>query len=354
MSREYGNACMPTTVGWRPSIRRSIADAKGILIHAMKLRAASAILIVGLTLGACGREAASTDSWIFVSNFTARSVTIFDGRTLTRAATIALPGAPHALTVEPGGRRVWTANSDGDSASVIEVAGRRLVTTIKVCAQPVRVAFTSIADRAYVACGDGFLSTIDTSTMKVVKNEAIGFQPHDLVFGPAKHLWAVNRGSNDMSEIDPASGKLLNRFAAGPFANGLTFSPDDTYAYVTSKTWNSVVVLVMASKQILGAIKVGKDPQFVAASDDGRWIYVANGGDGSVSVINAKTFQVAWSLKEGTAPHGLAVSPDGKLLFVADQAASFVSIIDTQTRRVLKRLQPQQGPSDVALVPIAG
>jgi YVTN family beta-propeller protein len=271
-----------------------------------------------------------------------------DGKSMKLVARIPLPGKPHGVDIEPGGKRVWSSNIEGDSVSVIDIGARRVSKTIPVCKGPVNIAFAS--RRAFAACSDGYMSVIDTTTLTVLKSEAIGYAPHEIITGPNAHLWSVNRGSNDLSEIDPVNGILVSRHPAGPFAYDGVFSPNGKYAFVTSKTWGAVSVLSTDDFQILGSIKVGGDPAGLVIAPDGKRIYVANKKDGTISVINALTFQVTHTIRVQQEPGGIAISPDGRLLFVANFGSDTLSEIDTGDDRVIRTVTVGDAPDDVVLL----
>lgn len=315
---------------------------------AVKLRA-SLLLIAPLFMLAACKGSPTFDGTIFVADTNSRDLALVDASTMKLVARVPLPGKPHGVDIEPGNKRVWTSNIEGDSVSVVDIASRRVETSIKVCKGPVNVAFA--AGRAFAACGDGYMAVIDTRTLTVLKTEAIGYAPHEIVAGPGGMLWSVNRGSNDLSEIDPQSGKLVSRHPAGPFAYDVAFSPDGKYAFVTSKTWSAVSVLSLDDFQILGSIKVGKDPSLVTMAPDGKRVYVTNKLDGTVSVIDARTFQVIRTIVVQREPGGLAVTPNGRLLFVANFASDTLSVIDTAKHEVIRTVTVGDSPDDVALLP---
>ena len=314
----------------------------------MKLRLALAALASLFVLGSCA-SAPDFDGTLFVADTNSKDIAVVDAGSMKLVARIPVPGKPHGVDIEPGAKRIWAANIEGDTVSVIDIASRRVVSSIKTCVGPVNVAFA--AGRAFVACGDGYMAVIDTTSLAVVKTEAIGFAPHEIIAGPLGRLWAVNRGSNDLSEIDPAKGTLVSRHPAGPFAYDAAFSPDGKYAFVTSKAWSAVSVLSTDDFQILGSIKVGKDPSLLVMAPDGKRLYVTNKNDGTVSVINALTFQVVQTIRVQQEPGGIAISPDGRLLFVANFGSDSLSVIDTEEGRIIKTVPVGDSPDDIAILP---
>ena len=317
---------------------------------AVKRRVILLALTCLIALGAC-KGSPGFDGTLFVADTDSKDVAVVDAGSMKLIARIALPGKPHGVDLEPGGKRLWTSNIEGDTVTVIDIASRTVLRSIKVCKGPVNVAFA--ASRAFAACGDGYMTVIDTGTFAVVKTEAIGYAPHEIIAGPGGKLWSVNRGSNDLSEIDPAKAVLVTRHPVGPFAYDAVFSPDGKYAFVTSKTWSAVSVVAVENFQILGSIKVGNDPSLLAITPDGKKLYVTNKMDGTVSVVNALTFQVVDTIRVQAEPGGIAITPDGGLVFVANFASDTLSVIDTGDDRVIRTIPVGDSPDDVVLLPAA-
>lgn len=307
-----------------------------------------ALLLLLCSGAACSRGAELTGT-VFVADFKGKALYVFEAPSWKQLGVVTLPGSPHSVDVEPGGGRVWTSNQVANSVSVIDVATRAIVTTVRVCKGPAQTAFSE--RRAIVACfDDGFAIAIDRDSLREVQRDAVGFGPHAIVPGPHNHLWTANVGSNDISEVDPATIGLLNRYPAGPEAFGLAFSPDGRYAFVTAKKWNAVSVISMSDSQILGSIKVGNGPEGIVASADGGRVYVSNRGGGTVSAINAKTFQVVGTIRVGTEPDGLALSADGRWLLVTNVGSGTLSVVDAGSLRVVRTVKAGTGPASVAIV----
>jgi len=309
------------------------------------------VLVIACLLAVVACKESGFDGTLFVADTNSKDVAVVDAATMKVVTRIPLPGKPHGVDLEPGGKRLWTSNIEGDSVSVIDVASRTVLRSIMVCKGPVNVAFA--VARAFAACGDGYMSVIDTATLAVVKTEAIGYAPHEIITGPDGRLWSVNRGSNDLSEIDPAKAVLVRRHPAGPFAYDAVFSPDGKYVFVTSKTWSAVSVISVDNFQILGSIKVGKDPSSLEITPDGKKLYVTNKMDGTVSVVNALTFQVVDTIRVQSEPGGIAITPDGRLVFVANFGSDTLSVIDARADRVVRTIAVGDSPDDVVLLPAA-
>ena len=307
-----------------------------------------AVLTATLLAGCASKP--SLDALLFVVNTNSKNVSVVDLAASRVVTTIELPGKPHGIDLEPGGKRVWTSNLVGDTVSIINVRTRKLESSIKVCAGPVQVAFAQ--GKAFAACSDGYVDMIDTTTLRILRHEAVGYAPHAIVAEPqGDEVWAVNRGTNDLSRINAKTGALVSRHPAGPFAYGAAFTPNGKYVFVTSKTWDAVSVLSTDDMRILGSVKTGDDPSLVAVSRDGKRVYVTNRLSGTVSEINGLTFQVIATIKVGSEPDGVALSDDGRLLYVTNFGSDSVSVVDTREEEQIRTIAVGDAPDDAVIVP---
>jgi DNA-binding beta-propeller fold protein YncE len=168
------------------------------------------------------------------------TVKLIDPHTYLVVATIALPGSPELMDVDPGQGRVFLAINDKDEVIIIDVKSRQITTTFKGCdiAIPTGVAFDSDQQRLYVASRPGNnreLNIIDTLIGKCVGVVDIGFGTDQIAFNKHNHhVYAANGGSKNLSVIDTVSLKPLGVVGTGPIAKSVAVDPttDRVYALV--------------------------------------------------------------------------------------------------------------------------
>ena len=115
------------------------------------------------------------------------------------------------------------------------------------------------------------------------------------------------RSNRNTGTINVGAGKSPRQLA---FAN-------DTLGLVTNLYDNSVVLLQLKTRTLLGRIPVGDNPEGIAVVA-GR-AFVANSGFGSgrtVSVIDLTSLQVVKTLQVGDNPAGVYVTPYGRIYVV--------------------------------------
>lgn len=159
------------------------------------------------------------------------------------AHTFAEVPGPLGLAVDPTSHRVYVAQPDFHTVSVIDPATNKVVATIPVRAQPTGIAIDAPRRRAYVAhAGFRAVSVIDIAT-------------------------------GGTTDIPVATGSV-----------GVTVDSRGN-AYATQSD-GTVKVLDAASHSVSATIPVGSRPAGLAFEPHSDRVYVANSGDGTVSAID--------------------------------------------------------------------
>lgn len=122
---------------------------------------------------------------VWVSARSSNEVYVYDARSLTKLATIAVGSFPLRLAISPDGTKAVTSNLADGTLSVIDIKSRKLERTLKVS-------------------GSG-----QTSQVTVIFSE------------DGKLLYVAETGINKIAEIDFATGKLLGRLSGSSQGDGL-------------------------------------------------------------------------------------------------------------------------------------
>jgi YVTN family beta-propeller protein len=220
-------------------------------------------------------------------------------------------------------------------------------------------------------------------------------------FAHAETLVVVNKGDNDISLIDLASGETRARLPAGDGPHEVATSPDGQFALVTGygrlRPGNTLTLLDIAQRQVLNTYSLGNHtwPHGIVWSGATAWVTVENENNngallgvnpadgsmtaalpaaqpsthmvalapdrqrafasnivsGSVSVFDLNTSQRIAILPSGEGAEGIAVTPDGSELWVANQDDDDIAIFDARTLALLARIQAPNRPIRVAFTP---
>jgi YVTN family beta-propeller protein len=111
----------------------------------------------------------------------------------------------------------------------------------------------------------------------------------------------------------------------------ICLAPDGMKAYVVNSTADTVSILDVRARKVVGEIAVHQRPNHAAFSPDGKFLYVSCSWAGVVDVVDVTLNRVVRSFSAGLEPNGVTPSHDGKRLYVANVISDDVSIIDVTT-----------------------
>jgi len=248
----------------------------------------------------------------------------------------------------------WIASIVGVWAGVAAAQGARPVETVpgmppvpdpanlysETRADKMSPAVAGALPRIYVPNRQGNdVTVIDPATMKVVDRFPVGINPQHVVPSwDLKTLWVTNnaegRPDGSLTPIDPTTGKP-----------GKTIMVEDPYNMYFSPDGKSAIVVAEALKRL-----DFRDPQTMALqysiavpqckginhadfSIDGRLAIFTCEFQGSLARVDLATRKVLGYLKlsRGGMPQDIRSSPDGARFFVADMKAGGVFVVDGAT-----------------------
>ncbi len=198
-------------------------------------------------------------------------------------------------------------------------------------------AVANALPRIYVPNRQGNdVSVIDPATMKVVDRFPVGVNPQHVVPSwDLKTLWVTNnaegRTDGSLTPIDPTTGKPGKSIAIDDPYN-MYFTPDGKSAIVVAEAHKRLDFRdpqTMASQWSL-AVPQCKGINHADFSIDGRIVIFTCEFQGSLAKIDLVERKVLGYLKlsRGGMPQDIRVSPDGKIFYVADMKAGGVFVVD--------------------------
>lgn len=253
-----------------------------------------------------------------------------------------------ALTVDPAGSPIYTANSDG-TVSNAPVGGSQLqtknVATTSLPAGGIASSVLSVSSAVYVAEPSRNSVAVLTGSPAAVKTELpVGANPTYLVGVPrGQRIYSVNEGGDSATAIETLnntiSGTLLLPAGARPVYGVET--ADARRAFIVNNGGNSVTVIDVQQNQVQQTIAVGVAPVWADVDVTGNQLIVANSGSNSVTIINialdvfgnnAPGFGTAVTVPVGRNPVAVSVLQDGTRAYTANQGDGTVSVVNLQTK----------------------
>ncbi|WP_449657594.1 beta-N-acetylglucosaminidase domain-containing protein [Streptomyces afghaniensis] len=272
-----------------------------------------------------------------------RSVVVAGDGVLSRAL-------PVQVTDGTGTPRALTANFSGASVSSVDLSSRK-TTDIAVGANPGEVVTSADGRTAYAADqGSNTVSVIDVAQGKVTATVPVGRVPAGLALTPdGRTLWVANYGDGTVQPVDTAALTAGPPVRVGNGPENMAITPDGRTLYVPNIKDNTVTPVDLATRKPGAAVPVGPSPFNIVAAPDGKTVYVSNSGGSTVTPIDTATNEAEPTLLVSGQAYGLALSPDGRTLWVSPSTGDSVTPVDTVTGAPGKAVTVGRSAFDVAL-----
>ncbi|BCB02709.1 di-heme oxidoredictase family protein [Bacillus sp. KH172YL63] len=189
------------------------------------------------------------------------------------------------------GTKLYVANLDANTVSIVDQAGRKVEREIPVGREPVQVALSPDEDRLYVSC----------------------------------------RYDNRIDVISLKEGKVIDSYEVGSEPFGLTTSQDGKTLYVSNFRESTIMLIDVASGEVTDTIPVHDRPRTLALTADGKKLYIPHYLTGEISVMDTEKKKVMKTIKLADSPdvsdrkksqgipntlEQFVIAPDGKTAWV--------------------------------------
>ncbi|MDX1375800.1 MAG: YncE family protein [Burkholderiales bacterium] len=180
------------------------------------------------------------------------------------------------------------------------------------------------------------VSVIDPATLRVIDRFKVGFNPQHVVPSwDMKTLWVTNNAERtdkgSLTPIDPMTGRPGKPIAVDDPYN-MYFTPDGTAAIVVAEAHRRLDFRHPQTMALQASLAVPqcKGINHADFSLDGRTAIFTCEFAGRLAKVDVAARKVLGYLKlsRGGMPQDIRISPDGKLFYVADMRADGVFVID--------------------------
>ena len=240
--------------------------SNGSTIHVVDLRGARTVAVIELGKEVrphCARF--GPDGLLYVSAELANAIYIVD--TKTRSLVGEIPtGASHThmLVISPDGRRIYTANNEPGSVSVLDLRARTLLATIPISKRVQRISISP--DGKFVFTQDQEtprIVVIDTASNTVVRSISLPRIVFSSVITKDGRWLLANSESGKLFVVDWASGVLTKTFDTPdvpvlPTPGEFALAPDGTHAYISCPQGGTIEVLNLKDWKLEEPIRLTK------------------------------------------------------------------------------------------------
>jgi YVTN family beta-propeller protein len=134
--------------------------------------------------------------------------------------------SPRAFAFNADNTKLFVANYDSGSVSVLDSAGGTVITTFPIgTREPLTFALKKSANKLYLACeGENYVVVIETVGNTVLTKIAVQNRPSNALLSPnGKYLYVANFGASTVSVVDTETDTVVSTLTVGtaPLAMGL-------------------------------------------------------------------------------------------------------------------------------------
>jgi YVTN family beta-propeller protein len=265
----------------------------------------------------------SATNMIYSSNSSEGTVSVVDGATNTRTATISVAGFPQGIAANSATNLVYVALFNGADSNVAVIDGRTntVVTSIAVPGA-VYVAVNAATNRVYISDSDNTVRVIDGSTNAVVATIAFGDVLEELAVDATRNLVyvAVVGQPPTIGVIDGTTNAVVNTFTVSKALTlvGLTVDPSLNQIYASDNERMNLFVINGSTGGVTATISLpgAGNPKY-AALGTGHQVLVSDSATNRIFFINGVTRTLSGSVGLLYGPWGMAVNPVTKDIYVA-------------------------------------
>src|SRR5437868_509184 len=268
------------------------------------------------------------------------------GVILALFACVAVTTLPHALTQElstalissravalnPETGKVYAVETNRNVVRVFDPqTGSR--SSVRVGAKPIAIAVNAATDRIYVANSEaGSVSVIDGKNDSVLATLHVGSRPYVVAVNPATNrIYVSNTFSNLITVIDGATNSTTTVKAGSADAIAVDSKLDKVYLLGYEDT---NLTVLNRKPSIVGEIPVGIHAWGMALNETTGTVFVTRSGSSELVMLNEVSGLVT-TVPTGAIPCAVAVNPVTNTAYVANHGDDTLTVIDGARHAVI-------------------
>jgi len=183
-----------------------------------------------------------TYNYVYVA--VSRAVDVIDAKQNVVIAEVDVGLRPTAICYVPVGAKVYTADRDGGTVSVIAGERPERVAQIDVGEHPCALAWASLYNKVYCADRDSSVLVIDVRTDTLVARVPVGRYPYALCYDSLnKRVYCACRNDSSIVVIDCFRDSVIAKIHVGAEPVALAWNPIESRTYVANYSGASISII---------------------------------------------------------------------------------------------------------------
>lgn len=234
--------------------------------------------------------------------------------------TVVVGRGPRALSLDVPLGRVYVANNDSNTVSMLSAATGTVLHTTQVGIAPVAVLASAHTTHVFVGtAGDlatrATIGILDAATARVLRTVRFTNYPQLAADEHTAHLFAASLLDPVVGTFDAWTGAPVRTLTIGPLGStclGLAVAPRLGQVYVT--TGERLNVLATTTGRLLRTATVGPFPGPIVVDEPANRLFIANldanastSPNNQIRILDARTLAAVRTIRTGTAPLAFAI-----------------------------------------------
>ena len=301
---------------------------------------------------------------VYVANTDGASVSIIDASTNRAIGEIPVSKNPHAVILSPDKTRFYVPSESEDVLDVIDRVSLKAIARVPLGRRPNNLAITPDGRYVYVCIRqESWVEVVDTQSLRVVKKVPVGRNPHNVYLLPdGKHMLATSMGDNKVTLINTKTQEADSEIALPGVPRPVTWDDGAKRLFIQLSNLHGFIVLDPAApktvkKILLPEAPAGAKPLIpetfshgIAITPDQKTIWVNSLLSNSVSVFSLPGLTLQSTIPVGQGPDWMTFLPDGSRCYISNAGSNSVSVIDVATRKELTQIPVGKIPKRIISV----
>ncbi len=205
-------------------------------------------------------------------------------------------------------------------------------------------AFAYTSDYNYFYYYSGYMNVVNTSTKSVATDKLFTTSAGSAARGlfgisiapNGAYAYATDIWNDTISIINISTKTIIGTIPVSYSSYATSIAPNGAFAYASS-TSGVVEVINTSTKTVTGTI-TGLEASYycgISIAPNDAYAYVTNYGNSTVSIINTSTKSIVGTITGFHYPYGVSIAPNGAYAYVANVGNNNVSIVNTSTKSVV-------------------
>ncbi len=270
---------------------------------------------------------------LYVACAGADQVVIIDAEQNTVLGTLGAPDVPLDVMLAPDGLALITTRFSGDGLARLPLDGAEATAYEALSKAPSLFSPPTCDGRTFVVCEEADLVYELNASGHQVRSWETAARPYPAdVTADGILLFVPARDDSVVTVIDTLNNREVARVAVGARPQGGALSRDDVTYIAACGGADELAFINTASFEIVDVVRkgVGPRPFAVTMAIEGEFGIVNNAGGNTVSILDVEARAIVGQLQVGEMPIVVRAHPDGRRIYVACEGDHTVHVLEIE------------------------